>query len=96
MDANEVPYTAITHRVLFSMLLLLAGGASVWFLADWHLPKAWIDHASVYLKAGKTLNPVDPEGLMVLPAGFLGITSGAILMAHFGGHNARVPGGNGL
>jgi hypothetical protein len=75
----------------FSMLLLLAGGVSVWFLADWQLPEEWIDHASVYLKAGKTLDPVAPEGLLVLPAGFLGITSGAILMAHFGGYNARGP-----
>jgi hypothetical protein len=70
---------------------LLIGGASVWFLADWHLPQDWIDHASVYLKVGKTFNPVDPEGFMMLPAGFLGITSGAILMAHFGGYSARGP-----
>lgn len=86
---------SLVRQLLFvgcvTMLLLLIGGVSVKLLAHWQLPEEWIDHASVYLKAGKTLNPVDPEDVVVFTAGFLGITSGAILMTHFGGHNAGGP-----
>ena len=85
----------LANQLLFvagiSLFILFIGWIIVHSLRNWELPMEWIRNVSLYTggKAEAFASPVGMSSIAGNAGGFLGVTTGAILMVRKGGFKAR-------